>query len=277
MIEKAVLAVALLFLAACGSPQHRPSLALWQAQKADQTAHRAMREGNLARAREMFTQTLLLQQALDNHDAVAVTSLNLAVVEHRLGNDATALQHLDRLLAGDAMLYSSDLRSSAALRKAVIQLDGGDREQAEITLQQAANECPAQCSHAVGIINLRARMALEKGDNATALQLAKSAMAASGIEKEEFANAHRMSGAAEFALGQHAAALNHYQEALEMDKELGISARIFSDLSGIAKVLEQLGRMKEAETYTRRAMAVNEAALKISGSAMKKQNAGAGK
>ncbi len=270
MIEKVVLAVALLFLAACGSPQHRPSLVLWKAQKADQTAHRAMREGNLVRAREMFMQALLLQQSLDNHDAVAVTSLNLAVVEHRLGNDGIAMQHLDRLLAGDAMLYSPDLRSSAALRKAVIQLDSGEGEQAAATLQQAANECPAQCGHAAGIINLRARIALKKGDNATALQLAKSAMAAPGIEKEELANAHRMSGAAESALGQHTAALNHYQTALEMDKELGISTRIFSDLSGIAKVLEQLGRTEEAEAYARRAMAVNEAALKISDRTMKK-------
>lgn len=270
MINRAALAAALLLLAACGSPPPRPPAAVLQAQQASQAAHRAMREGNLAQAREKFGQALWLQQSLDNHTAVAATILNLAVVEHHLGNDAAALQQLERLLPDNASFYPQDMRIAAALRKAVILVDRGDAEQAAAILQRAAGECAMQCSQAAGIAALRARMALEQGEHAAALQLAKSAMGIPGIEREELANAHRMSGAAEFALGQYAAALNHYQAALELDKELGISKRIVADLNGLAKALERLGRKPEAESYTRRAMAVSEAAARISGSATKK-------
>ena len=272
MTERMALAALLLslLLAACGSPPPRPPVAVLQAQQASQAAHRAMREGNLTQAREKFTQALWLQQSLDNHAAVATTILNLAVIEHRLGNDATALQQLDRLLLADALPYPQDLRVATALRKAVILVDGGDAKQAAITLELATGECALQCNHAPGIANTRARMALERGDHAVALQLAKSAMGIPGVEKEELANAHRMSGIAEFELGQYAAALNHYQAALELDKELGISKRIVADLNGLAKTLERLGRKPEADANARRAMAVSEATTRISGSTAKK-------
>ena len=107
--------------------------------------------------------------------------------------------------------------------------------------------------------NLHARLSEEKGEYAEALALAKSVMNGSA-EKDELANAQRIAASAEAAMGQHNAALAHYQAALQLDKELGTSARIALDLQGIAVVMEKLGRKPEADEYSRRAAAVTEAA-----------------
>jgi tetratricopeptide (TPR) repeat protein len=87
----------------------------------------------------------------------------------------------------------------------------------------------------------------------------------SSAENEELANAHRTAATAESAMAQHDAALTHYLAALELDKDLGQSARIVTDLKGIALAMEKLGRKTEAEAYARRAMAADEAAHSLPG------------
>ncbi len=262
-----------LLLDACGSPQPHPPVAVEQAHQTELAAHRAMHEGDLARARELFTQALWLQQSLDNTSGAAMDAINLATVLHKLGDDKAALLQIDHILAGGASIYPPELRAAAAFRKAVILADEGNPGQTiaiESALQLAENECAKPCAYTSGISNLRARLALQKGDYAAALQLAKITLDATGAEKEELANARRIAAVAETARGQHELALAHYMAALALDKEQGISARIALDLNGIAKVLEQLGRKAEAEAYARRAAAVIEAARSLSGSAMKK-------
>lgn len=248
--------LAVLLLAACGSAPQRPPVALELAQTADKSARRALREGDLARAQELFARSLALQQSLDNLPGVATALINLATVSHRLDDDAAALRLLDRILV-DGSPYPAELRAAAAFRKAVIFADIGRPVEAESALALAAKECAQPCTLRPGMDNLRARLALLKGNPAAALELAKQAMA--GAEKEELANARRISAAAETALGRHDGALAHYQAALALDKEQGLSARIAEDLNGIAQALWQLGRKEEAEGYTRRAAAVIEA------------------
>ncbi|MDD5328668.1 MAG: hypothetical protein PHX38_01580 [Sulfuricella sp.] len=247
-------------LTACGTSPQRPPAALEQAQSADKSARRALREGDLARARALFAETLTLQQSLDNLPAMAAALINLSTVSHRLHDDASALALLDRVLNG-GLPYPADMRAAAAFRKAVIQLDAGRSGEAESALALAERECAEPCALRPGFLNLRARLALGRGDYAGALVLAQS-VAVKGIEKEEQANARRIAAAAESALGRQEAALGDYQAALDMDKELGLSGRIAEDLRGIASALAQLGRKDEAEGYARRAQAVSEAAVR---------------
>jgi tetratricopeptide (TPR) repeat protein len=271
--SKSALLCMLLFLAACGSPQPRVPVLVDQTRQTELAAHRAMREGDLARARELFSQSLLLQQSLDNAPGAAMDAINLATIFHKQGDDKTALLQLDRILADGAAGYPPELRAAAAFRQAVILADGGEKNQimaVASALQMAENECPKPCAYAPGIANLRARLALQKGDYTTALKLAKVTLDAAGNEKEELANARRISAAAEMALGRHELALAHFMAALDLDKALGISSRIVLDLNGISRVYEQLGRKSEAESYARRASAVIEAKRSLAGGAMKK-------
>lgn len=266
-IINGVLAVLLLSVAACGSAPPRQPAAIEQASKIDMAAHRALRDGDLMRARELFRQSMLMQQSLDNNPASAMAAINLSSVAHKLGDDGSALLLLDAILADRSALIPEELRAAAAFRKSIILVDMGKGPEAELALQLASNECNNRCAYAAGINNLRARFSLQKGEFAAALEMAKSGMG--GGDKEEQANARRVAGAAEQALGQHESALAHYQAALELDKELAYSSRIAEDLKGASKALENLGRKAEAEIYSRRAEVVVEAAKKIPGGATK--------
>lgn len=246
-------------LASCGSaPPPRLPAALERANAADKEARRAMRDGDLAVARNLFEQSLRLQQSLDNLPGVATAAINLAVVYHGMGNDDIALRLLEGIVGDRLTPYPAELRSAAAFRKAVILVDGGHQD-AAAALEVAAQMCTGSCEFTSGIYNLRARMALGKGEYAVALKLSKDAADAAGDRKEELANARRYSAAAEAALGQHNLALEHYLAALELDKQLGMGGRIAEDLDGTAKALAQLGRKDEATAYARRAAAAHDA------------------
>lgn len=248
----------LVSVAACGSPPPRQPMAIEQANKADQAAHRALRDGDLLRARELFKQSMLMQQSLDNLPASATAAVNLSYVFHKLGDDGTALVLLDDVLRESTPLIPSDLHAAAAFRKGIILADGGKISESESALQLAYLSCNKKCTFTPGMNNLSARLALDKGDFETALAMAKNVINA-GAEKEEVANAQRIAATAENMLSHNEAALQHYLAALELDKELALSARIYEDLNGIAKALEKLGRKSEADDYARRAETVKAA------------------
>lgn len=245
-------------LASCSSaPPPRPPAVLEQANNADRQARRAMRDGDLAVARNLFEQSLRLNQSLDNLPGVAVSAINLAVVYHGLKNDDKALQLLDGVLGDSLIPYPAELRAAAAFRKAVILVDGG-RPEAPAAVDAAAQLCTGSCEFTAGVYNLRARMALGKKEYAVAVNFAKQAADAAGDHKEELANAKRHAAVAEAALGQHNLALEHSLAALELDKQMGMAGRIAEDLDGAAKALAQLGRKDEAAAYARRAAAARD-------------------
>lgn len=266
---KRLAVVLLLALSACGSAPPRQPMAVEQAQKVENEAHRALRDGDLPRARELFRQTLLLQQSLDNIPASAMAAINLASVLHKLGDSAAATGLLESVLADHSGQIPSELLAAAAFRKGVMLADRGNITEAESALQIADQHCNRQCAFVPGMNNLRARLLLDKGDFAPALAYAAAVISA-GAENEELANARRIAAAAETALGRDEAALAHYLAALELDKQLAFSARIAEDLRGVARVLKKLGREAEAELYAHRADAVVAASRILSGKDGKK-------
>jgi tetratricopeptide (TPR) repeat protein len=254
-------------LAACSTPQSVPPLAVEQARQTELEAHRAMLNGELSRARELFTQALLLQRSVDNLSGEAMETINLATVLHKLGDDQAAINQLDQILGQGTMAYSREWRTTAAFRKAVILADGSDGKQTgaiESVLQRVESECDQPCVYTSGLFNLRARLALQRGDSSAVLQLTGATLELSGAGKEEIANAHRIAAAAEMAEGHFESALAHFNAALEIDKELGIRSRIAWDLSGASKALEQLGRKTESLDYGHRAAMVLEATRALS-------------
>jgi tetratricopeptide (TPR) repeat protein len=257
----------LILLAACSSaPPPRPPAVLERAAVAEKEGGRAMRDGDLNTARALFEQELRLQQSADNLPGAAAAAINLSTVYHRLGNDDLALRLLDEVGSDMLTPYPADLRAAAIFRKAVILFDAGKAEGAASALDTAAQLCARSCGLTAGIHNLRARMALSRKDYADMLNQAKAAADAAGEQKEELANARRLSAVAESALGQHERALEHYLAALELDKQQGLTGRIAEDLDGVSRALAQLGRKDEAAAYARRAAAAYEASRSNPGS-----------
>jgi tetratricopeptide (TPR) repeat protein len=246
-------------LAACGSTSvPRLPLAIEQAKAADKDARKALREGELLRAQHDFAKALALQQSLDDTAGASTTLINLATVTHQLHDDDTALASLDKILLENARIYPPESQLTAAFRKAVILTNLARLSDAESALQSAEKLCEKKCALNFGIDALRARLLLLNGDAEGALALAQAVSKEGGAGKEEQANAMRVVAGAEEKLARSASALQHFQAALEMDKALGLSARIGEDLSGMARVSTQLGRDQEAAEYSRRAVLVNE-------------------
>lgn len=246
-------------LTACGSaPAPRPPLALEQAQAADKDARRALRSGELLRAKNNFAKTLALHQSLDDPAGAATALINLATVTHQLHDDAAALAWLDKVLLEKVAIYPPESRLIAAFRKAVILTDLARLNEAESTLQLSENLCEKKCTLRFAIDALHARLLLLQGATEGALVLAQTVSREGEAEKEEQANALRVAAAAEEKLARYASALQDYQAALEMDKSLSLSPRIGEDLHGMARTSAQLGRHQEAAVYARRAELVNE-------------------
>jgi tetratricopeptide (TPR) repeat protein len=254
-----LLSLPLLLLFACdGTAPPKPPAAVERASSADREARRALRDGDLPVARNLFEQSLRLQLSLDNLPGVATAAINLASVYHRMNNDEMALRLLNSILQDKLVPYPAELRTMAAFRKAVILVDS-DSKDAPAAVEAAAQLCAKSCEFTAGLHNLRARLALAGKDYAAAAGYAKSAADTSGDSKEELANARRNAAAAEYALGQPAPALEHYLAALDLDKQLGLPRRIAEDLGGVSRALEKLGRKDEADSYARRAAAAQDA------------------
>lgn len=259
--------VMLLMISACGSPPARIPVALEQAGKADQAAHRAMRDGDLMRAREMFQMSTLMYRSVENIPAAAMSSINLSSVSHRLGDSGTALDLLNGVLSDDTTLVPLELRTAAAFRKGIILADMNKPDEAELALEQAQALCKNQCGNRPGLNNLKARLLLERNDYSGALALA---MGVSGADKEEQANALRIAGTAESALGQTDASIAHFKAALILDKELALGNRIADDLKGIARSLDNSGHTAEAAIYLHRAENVDHAAKALRDASVQK-------
>ncbi len=254
-----LLCVSLFLVSACSSSAPpKPPAAVERANNADREAKRALRDGDLQVARNLFEQSLRLQQSLDNLPGVATAAINLAAVYHMMNNDETALRLLDGIQQDRQIPYPAELRAMAAFRKAVILVDGNSKD-APAAVDAAALFCAKSCEFTPGLYNLRARIALAGKDYAAAAGLAKNAADTAGDSKEELANARRNAAAAENALGQPDQALEYYLAALDIDKQLGLPRRIADDLEGVSKALEKLGRKDEAAAYARRAAAAQDA------------------
>jgi tetratricopeptide (TPR) repeat protein len=258
-ISKFLLFCFLFTLSACGSstPPREPQL-IEKLHAAEKDARHALKGGELQRAQHSFNKALILQQALDDTAGAAVTMINLATVAHQLHEDEAALTWLDKVLMERVALYPIDSQRIAAFRKAVILTHLNRLHEAELSLQLAEKACAKKCSERFSIDTLRARIFLLTGQVEEALSLAQAVSKVAEAGKDEQANALRVQAGAEEKLQRYADALTHYQAALEIDKPLGLSARIAEDLNGLARIARQLGREQDAAIYARRASLVNE-------------------
>ena len=116
-----------------------------------------------------------------------------------------------------------------------------------------ASRCPRQGA----IVNLQARAAFLAGDFPAAAALAGRALPlnrAAG-DDPELANSSRIVADAALADGRHATASRSYEEALRVDKRLGLEPKILLDLLGLGRAARAAGRTGEARSFFERARA----------------------
>lgn len=229
-----------------------------QASALNQRAARAYEQGDYRRAAALYRQALRLNTAVENPEGIAVNTLSLARA-HQAGADAAAAHRaLDELLAHGPLPLPPAHRAEAQARKAQLYLDANDAERAREWSEKALASC-AGCAALPAIQTLRGRSALAAGNPAAALDWAGKSLSATG-DTGERANALRLSGEAQLARGEHQAALAALGQALELDRGLGLPARIFLDLMALGRAHLQLGNRTAARDYFSRARSVSAAA-----------------
>jgi len=227
-----------------------------QASALNHRAARAYEQGDYRRAAALYGQALRLNTAVENPEGIAVNALSLARA-HQAGGDAAAAHRvLDGLLAEGPL--PAERRAEAQARKTQLYLDANDAARALEWSDKALASCTG-CAARPAIQTLRGRAALAAGNPAAALDWAGKALAATG-DAGERANALRLTGEAQLARGEHQAALAPLGQALELDRGLGLPARIFLDLMALGSAQLRLGNRTGARDYFSRARSVSTAA-----------------
>jgi tetratricopeptide (TPR) repeat protein len=248
-------------LAACGhTPAPRPAV-VESAIEWNQRGQSAFRAGELARARDAYRQALRLYRSIEDADGIATELINVAWLEHALGDTPAAKAALDEVSASRAPGFPATQRAEAAYRRAWI----AQREQRPVEtaewLARAEALCRADCPAHGRILNLHAQSEIAAGRLAAGRELARRALAANqkAGDKAEEANALRLLAETLLALGDAPEAALRYEQALALDKETGQPDKVAADLLGLGAAARARQRLPEAREYYRRALAAAEA------------------
>jgi tetratricopeptide (TPR) repeat protein len=253
----AVLACAL--LAACGSPRPAQNPAQQSASTLAQAGSRAWARGDAAQARALYERSLAAAESVEDFELGGAMLLNLALVQGAAGDLAGAQARVDRIIAAPQR-YGSSLVAQASTRKALLYLDAPDAETALTWAERAQAACGSPCPLDATLGNVRAHVALQRGDAPGALRWSTLAAGRADDGSAERANAQRLSGRAQRELGQHDAAAAAYAQALAIDRQLGLSDRVALDLTGAAENEAARGNAASAREFYQRAIDVHQAA-----------------
>ena len=249
-------------VAACSSPLVKPvTSAQASTQVQSQNGARALKRGDLNGALAAYGEALAAAESVEDFDAGGTQLLNLAAVHARLGQLDAAHARLDRIVNAPQR-YSETLLGQAAARKALLYLDAGAHGTALSWADRAHVGCPEPCNLTPAMTNLRAFIALERGEMQRAAGMATRSAelaAAAGLHAEQ-ANALRLAGRAETKLGNAPAAAQALAQALQIDRELGLPERIALDLMYAGENEERRGQAAAARELYERALRVGEAA-----------------
>ena len=246
--------LALLLLSACGHEAPMRSMRQEQAIEFNQRAQRAFLRGEYQVAAGLYENALQLDSATENVEGIAVNLLNLAKVNQALGKSATAQLYLDRLLQDKALNHSLSHLAAAAVQYGLLRLWAGDVAAAKLWADKATEHCTSDCKLSGVIANLRANIAIHADDAEQALYWSGRAVSANKGESQiEYANALRLLAQAKLLKQEFEAALPLLEEALGIDKTLGLPDKIRQDLSLLAQAQDKLGRKESAARYRERA------------------------
>jgi tetratricopeptide (TPR) repeat protein len=252
----------LALLTACGHVEEMRSARQQQATEFNQRAQRAFQRGEYQVAATFYENALQLDVAVENVDGIAINALNLAKVNQVLGKNELAQRYLDALLEDKALHYTPTHLAAAAVQKSLLLLQGNDVVSATVWADKATTYCTQDCGLAGVIGNARANIALRANDADKALDLGERAASINKNVPLEYANSLRLMATARLMKSEHETALRLSDEALVIDKSLGLPEKIRQDLLLSAQAQEKTGHAELAAQYRDRAARIAATELK---------------
>ncbi len=252
-----------LLLSGCGHVEETRSARQEQATDFNQRAQRAFLRGDYQVAAKLYENALQLDVAIENVNGIAINSLNLARVNQVLGRDDLAQRYLDSLLEDKALHYAPAHLTAAATQKSLLRLKQDDVDGATAWADKAAAYCGSDCPLAGAIDNARANIALRASDADKTLYWGeRAALENKGTSPLEYANSLRLTASARMLKNEHEAALRLSEEALSIDKSLGLPDKIRQDLLLAGQAHQGLGHADQAAEYRDRAARIAASGVK---------------
>ncbi len=227
-------------------------------------AQAAYERGDMALAMKLSSEALRLSRSVEDTEGTAMNLLNIAAIYRVRQDRAAAHEALGELFnpAGPAgVKYPDRLLARGGMLKALLYIDEGVLNEASKWADKAVLLCKESgCNAMAGIYNLKGRVLLLRDDVSGAREYAQRGLRAGGGKSAESANALRLLGDSFLALKDYQRAESMYQDALEMDKHLGLPSKIAQDLKGMAEASIGAGRVDKARQYLLRALDVSKSA-----------------
>ena len=250
-------------LSACSHVEEISSARQEQATEFNQRAQRAFQRGEYQAAATLYENALQLDVAIENVNGIAINILNLARVNQVLGKTALAQRYLDALLEDKSLNYPPAHLAAAAVQKSLLRLQENDVAGATVWADKAAAYCVADCKLSGVIDNARASISLRENDAEQALHFGERAASTNkNTSQLEYANSLRLIASAKLLKNEHDAALRLADEALVIDKSLGLPEKIRQDLLLSGRAHEKLGHAEQAAQYRDRAARIAATTLK---------------
>jgi len=258
-----------LSLLGCGtSPEQRNALSA-ETYRHNERAVRAYALGDLPRAAAEYQLTLRAAQAIEDAAAIAVVRINLARVWRESGSYEQSHQQLAALFAAPQLAYPAASLAAAAILQGQLYLEQEDVAAATEWAARGEQTCQSGCEVRPSLQVLRAQLAMRVGRLDEANKLVEEAIGAlkSPAQAVEQANALRLSGELAYAVQDDVRAITRFEQALALDRKLGLPFKIHLDLTHLAQTAARAGRAAEAANYQARAAAVGRAGAALTESA----------
>jgi len=253
----------LLFITACGHTPPKLSDAHLRAVEFNQKAESAFKKGNYKNALDFYDKALKINRSIENIDGIAINLINMAAVYYRLNDKDNALRYIDEALKPLDLEVRNKLLSEAMFLKSLLYLEDGDYEKAVQYADLSLSSCQKEsCLEEGKIYNLKGRIALLKEDSASAVTLGMEGLKLNEAhdDKLEMANSLRLTAEAKTKNREYEEAKRLYEEAMLIDKSIGLSKKIAMDLMGIGNLFFRQELFEKALSYYQRALSVSKEA-----------------
>jgi len=266
-VRLALACAALVAAAGCATQAPPAPAKRLQAIEANGRGTALFQRGEYAAAAGEYRRALEIERSIENEDGVAANLINLSIAYQRLGERDAARAAVAEILDNPLVRFPAPRVAEAALRSAILLAEERQLDAASRALERSRKACPAACALAGKIDNVEAQLALLRGQHEAARAAALRALAANRArnDREELANSLRLLGAAALEAGKPGEAEPLAREALEIDKQLAMPAKIFRDLVLLGRSAKARGLAEDAARLLGRALAVARAAHDASG------------
>jgi tetratricopeptide (TPR) repeat protein len=248
-----LLAGAILAMAGCSGslpPPLPPARA--EANRLNERGIEADRRGDGATAMAAFSEAYRRYAAIEHFPGMVTALINSARVSSDRGDFSAAQQALTR--ADELSRFTPRLKAEVCFEQARLLLRRGKTGEAlawgERALFSADGREEARMLNLLALVRFR----LAERERAEALAERALTQARRHDDQREQANALRLSGECALKRGDTASAGTYFNQALALDRDLALGAKIAADLRGLAATAELAGERQSAlELWSRAA------------------------